>query len=864
MPASSDALHIARVEMTSQDEAQDALYFHHDGLWKARAHHHDVYGALCVLSTPGPTDGPPRPPPSGDDDDDDDDVTMRDDDDDDDDDDARVEAGGGGGMGGGGGGGGGWKLVLGEVGEASSNDDTGHGNGRVWDKLPWRVVLEDGGGSVRLTYGAPRELSTAEALRDALVDDDDDDDEHEHDRTRPSRRATARRQYPMEARLSVLSEEESAPWKLLSVRVRCMPKTGESDHRLVMNRKQMFDLHRICERAMIVEEAVCRKAIEGGGTKGGKVTKNDVVVDDDIASCHDGEGPKPIVPRPLLRLFEVTHAFALSLQMELLSSQAEALRLGAWGGPAIAGPVGGIQQQPSSECIAVSPAYFYDKGDPVGGGSSFKTSGDNRAPDPIAVMAVHFWSCDNSYGSPRVGDLSPSDGFRKGEAPSSTMPSGVSSANYLPMTDRRGDRRLSLCIRALPTVGLIVSLSGGSDVAAEAGMRDGEASASGHHMQRNIDKLLSSIQNPFELSMSDALLAATVLCADRRCRAMVAALNNGGRTNELPSCIYLEVECGTISVAAIISYPIPSTTLSTEAAGSYTVLFRLACDSRTGRFVPVFPRSASLLRLLACNDPSSSDIQSLRSSAIDAISANARGGNGAKRSDITSRNSTGRVVRDCFDALARSMDTLGRKCGVGGEWNDLDAQSASLRDKSVNQTCRDVRVSLMTCCGVATAFGVAAIALKIACGVDPVADMAGGPISDESNSGLILVPPLSVPLRQRIVENLVKEGDGESKRVSRLQGEMFAVSAKISNEAIEMVCFDVLTVSESASSVPTRLEYAQVFPQKAEVPISFDAFSMPPPKKPRITKASDETSKCHHMLQEAEHASLWLDSLLRQ
>jgi hypothetical protein len=69
------------------------------------------------------------------------------------------------------------------------------------------------------------------------------------------------------------------------------------------------------------------------------------------------------------------------------------------------------------------------------------------------------------------------------------------------------------------------------------------------------------------------------------------------------------------------------------------------------------------------------------------------------------------------------MDTLGRKCGVGGEWNDLHAQSASLRDKSVNQTCHDVRASLITCCGMATVFGVAAIALKIACGVDPVADM---------------------------------------------------------------------------------------------------------------------------------------------
>jgi hypothetical protein len=77
---------------------------------------------------------------------------------------------------------------------------------------------------------------------------------------------------------------------------------------------------------------------------------------------------------------------------------------------------------------------------------------------------------------------------------------------------------------------------------------------------------------------------------------------------------------------------------------------------------------------------------------------------------------------------------------------------------------------------------------------------AGGPINDESNSDLLRVPPLSVPLRQRIVEKLVTEGDGETKRISQIQGELFAVSAKISNDAIGLVCFDVLTVSESASS----------------------------------------------------------------
>ena len=49
---SSDALQFVKSQWISQDEAQDALYFHHDGLWKARAHCHDVLGALCVLSTP--------------------------------------------------------------------------------------------------------------------------------------------------------------------------------------------------------------------------------------------------------------------------------------------------------------------------------------------------------------------------------------------------------------------------------------------------------------------------------------------------------------------------------------------------------------------------------------------------------------------------------------------------------------------------------------------------------------------------------------------------------------------------------------------------------------------------------------------
>ena len=111
----------------------------------------------------------------------------------------------------------------------------------------------------------------------------------------------------------------------------------------------------------------------------------------------------------------------------------------------------------------------------------------------------------------------------------------------------------------------------------------------------------------------------------------------------------------------------------------------------------------------------------------------------AKRVDNgASQESTCRIVYDAFDALARSM--LGRKCGVGGDWNDVE--SASLREKSVDQTCHDVRASLPTM---------------------------------------------------------------------------------------------------------TKVDY-----------------TMPPSKRRITTKAAGESSKCHHTLEEVEHATLWLNTLLRQ
>ena len=174
-----------------------------------------------------------------------------------------------------------------------------------------------------------------------------------------------------------------------------MPKTGESDHQLNMNQKQMFNLHRICERSMIVEEAVCdrqRRMVVADEGEREKTKRMDV----DANNTDDNGGVllPDIVPRPLYRLFEVASAFALSLQMELLLLQAKALRRGAWGsGSIVGGEIGSKQhhqrhqqQMMGGECISVSPVLFYDEKKVCIGRSA-----------PIAVMAIHFWSCDDSY-----------------------------------------------------------------------------------------------------------------------------------------------------------------------------------------------------------------------------------------------------------------------------------------------------------------------------------------------------------------------------------------------------------------------------------------------------------------------------------
>ena len=133
---------------------------------------------------------------------------------------------------------------------------------------------------------------------------------------------------------------------------------------------------------------------------------------------------------------------------------------------------------------------------------------------------------------------------------------------------------------------------------------------------------------------------------------------------------------------------------------------------------------------------------------------------------------------------------------------------------------------------------------------------AGGVISDEINTSLIRVPPLSVPLRHNIVEQRVKEGDGEMKTKSELQSELLALSANASIISLELVCFDVLTTMHSASSVPMRLKYDST--KQLAVTESVEVEDIRPSKRVK----TNSKSKCQHILTEVGHASRWIDAVL--
>ena len=448
------------------------------------------------------------------------------------------------------------------------------------------------GGVVRLTYGEPKTVGSLTI-------------------------------YPIEARLTVLSLKDEAEWVLLSVNVHTQAKTGESNHQLDPSHRQQFDLHRLCAKAMASEE-------------------------------RDATKESDRVSRPLNAVFQVAQTFSLSWQLEILSSQAQALRKGVWA---------------ATSNLVVTPVQFYSAQD----GKADDDMDDSDGNNVLGVIRICFWRVDDRYGPPSIDALN------------------HDSTAMLEKDGGKKTSQLSLIIRAIANVGVQVCLSGGLSV------RQNDAA------DATVKRLVEAASDPFALSVSNALLAATTICAQQKCRAIADALRSSNDAESaLPEWITVSAENASICVSATISYGATRT-------ATPIVLFRLGCDARTGGFICVFSRSTDLLRKLSSNDVSGSNTMALRQSKLPRRQALA--------------NATGRAIRDAFDGLTRSMNVLATRTGVGGKWNDVNEQSASLRERAILVARKDVRASMISCCSVAAVYGFGAIAMSLACGVDAAADM---------------------------------------------------------------------------------------------------------------------------------------------
>lgn len=552
--------------------------------------------------------------------------------------------------------------------------------------------------------------------------------------------ATNQETYPLSAWLTVLpipdpdqigqeaaketanaKTESLIEWTLLSLDVTVQAKTGEFNHQLETSNRQRFDLHRLAAKAMTREEQRARTAAE------------------------DARGDEEVEPaRPLNVLFSLSHTFLLSWQLELLSAQAQALRRGIWA----AGETNPLQ---------VTPIRFVDH--------------QSHPEGLLGVLSISFWKVDDSYGPPTLSDLVDYEGkAKRNESHDDQKAISARLWEHIPTSNQ-----LVLCIRADTERGIRVSVSGGSVL---------QAPDTPAHCRRAARDLIEAASNPLALSASDALLAATRLCAEQKCQATVKALQT-----ELPDWIELSLErCG-IVVAATVQYH----GLEPHKR-QRPVLFRLGCDARTGSFVSLFSRSTHLLRKLAGNELQASEAMAVR---IAMLPQNRRR---AARSV-----SSGRIARDAFESLIRSMNVLGQRVGVGGQWDDIDQMSPSLRERNIGQACRDARQALINACRIAALYGLAPLAIGAAFGLNAMPDMAGKAVTETvDGSTLMNAPPVGILLDQQIAETTSTSLDGVSKKRREEKQSFFSMSCTATEKGVTIVPMKVEISLESPVSVPER------------------------------------------------------------
>jgi len=154
------------------------------------------------------------------------------------------------------------------------------------------------------------------------------------------------------------------------------------------------------------------------------------------------------------------------------------------------------------------------------------------------------------------------------------------------------------------------------------------------------------------------------------------------------------------------------------------------------------------------------------------------------------------------------MNILGTRAGVGGVWCDKNDMSASLRQRTIHNACKDVRASLISCCGMAIVYGLSALAIGVATGITAQADLTGGAITEDKK--LLQIPPVGVVLEQQMIQKKKVTSDGEPKKICFIKRETFAVACSVDENAATLKSFVISSTVESPSSIPTRTGYKPV------------------------------------------------------
>jgi hypothetical protein len=642
-----------------------------------------------------------------------------------------------------------------------------------WREPLWKVSLK--GGIVNLTHGTPKYTSV-----DGEAENDNSNNNNNYDRTiKKALLGDIKPVYPIDALLTVfpnIEKPELSEWTLLSINVHVQAKTGEFNHQLETSNRQRYDLHRLASLAMSREEALTRRqSMLLNNTTVPTKTSSNIPDDDENVTTMDTqvreeENQQIQLPpaQPLQSLFQVVHIFSLSWQLELLSAQAQALRRGVWS----AATDTGVGQNNNinagggggANLVQVIPVRFFNHPTAASTTTTTKTvptavnnrSSGKLVDNVLGVVSISFWKVDDSFGSPSMCDLSLDE----------DLPTSDSSTSNSVVYRNASPNQLQLSIRAEVDVGIRVALSGAGQIMTELKQArtrfvgDNPINNKSNSYKDNyflykqlyatVAELLENTSNPFALSASDALLAATKLCSELKCRAVVDALQpndilidgtpnrdvlkdhtskNSSSKFQLPCWIRLSVNRGTISVGAKIRYhgvdraPTAIThDHELDDDTKFAILFQLVCDARTGSFVCAFPRSMQTLRKLTGQDVyNASEPMAIR--ILHLPESRRRSAMSGGLGSSNSAQSSHRVVRDAFDGLARSMNLLGQRTGVGGTWDNIDDKSSYLRDRAIQLACSDAESSLIKCCGIAAIYGLSPLAFSAATGVDAIPDM---------------------------------------------------------------------------------------------------------------------------------------------